>query len=193
MKKTSKLLRKFFITITVLFVIVVTFLEIGSWYYKCPSTDCDCSGTLVCDPNHYPVNQEKVQTIQGLVELKRQGTEPSREDLNQIINPVNFEEIYGLNGVLCGNDMVYVRDNLSAEGKYYVARHELEHLFLRNGINTECSDKEQCAMLNAAKIYPVGFVETILSSLYLSAKESPTIWCFLFGSWRIFRMHILTW
>ena len=94
MKKTSKLLRKFFVTITVLFVIVVTFLEIGSRYYKCPSTDCDCSGTLVCDPNHYPVNQEKVQTIQGLVELKRQGTEPSREDLNQIINPVNFEALF---------------------------------------------------------------------------------------------------
>jgi len=192
-KKTPKLLRKIVIGVTVFFVIAVTFLETGSRYYKCPSTGCDCSDILVCDPNHYPVNQEKVQTIQGLIELKRQGIEPSRKDLDQIINLVEFEEIYGLNGVLCGSDMVFVRDNLSAEGKYYVVRHELEHLFLRNGINIECSDKEQCAMLNAAKVYPVGFVETILSSVYLSAKESPTVWCFLFGSWRIFRTHILTW
>ena len=176
-----------------LFVIAVTFLEIGSRYYKCPSTGCDCSDTLVCDPNHYLVNQEKIQTIQGIVELKRQGTEPSRKDLNQIINLVAFDEIYGLNGILCGNDMIFVRDNLSTEGKYYVARHELEHLFLRNGINTECNDNEQCATINAAKIYPLGFVETILSSLYVSASESPTVWCFLFGSWRIFRTYILTW
>ena len=191
-KKTPKLL-KFFIGVTVFFVIALAFLEIGSRYYKCPSTDCDCSGTLVCDPNYYPVNQEKIQIIHGLVELKRQGIEPTREDLDQIINLVTFEEIYGLNGILCGSDMVFVRDNLSAEGKYYVARHELEHLFLCNGINTDCNDNEQCAMLNAAKVYPIGFVETILSSVYLSAKESPTVWCFLFGSWRILRTDILGW
>ena len=193
MKKTPRRLRKIFIAATVSFVVAVSFLEIGSRYYECPSTDCDCSGTLVCDPKHYPINQEKVQTIQGLVELKRQDTEPAREDLDQIINLVEFEEIYGMNGVLCGSGMVFVRDNLGSEGRYYVARHELEHLFLRNGINTDCNDKEQCAMLNAAKVYPVGFVKTILSSVYLSAKESPTIWCFLFGSWRIFRAHILAW
>jgi hypothetical protein len=124
MKKISRLFRKFFIAGTVLVVVAVAFLEIGSRSYECPSTGRDCSDILVCDPNYYPVNQEKIQSIHGLAELKRQGTEPSREDLDQIINLVEFEEIYGLNGVLCGNDMVFVRDNLGAEGKYYVARHE---------------------------------------------------------------------
>ncbi len=193
MKRTSKLLRTFLVCTTILLVVSIFFLETGSRYYECPYMGQNCSDILVCDPNYYPVRQEKIQMIQALIESKGQGTEPSREDLDKIINQVKYEDMMGLNGILCGSGMVFVRGNLRDEGKYFVARHELEHLFIRKGVNTECLDEEQCAMLNAARIYPIGFIETVLSSIYLSAKESPTVWCFLFGSWTIFREDILAW
>ena len=191
MKRISRLLRKFLAGGAILFVVSIIFLEAGSRYYKCPPTDQNPSSDKVCNPSHYPVNQIKVHTLQVLIEAKRQGAEPSREDLDQIINLVKYEDMPGLNGAFCGNGMVFVRNDLGDEGKYYVARHELEHLLVENGVTNECYDEEQCAMLNAAKIYPVGFVQTILSSLYISAKESPTVWCYLFGSWFIFRAYLL--
>ncbi|GEM_PF-1615260 len=193
MKRTSKLLRNFFISIIVFIVAIIVFLEIGSKYYKCPISDQPPQNIFVCDSNYYSVNQRKLQTIQRLIELKQQGIEPSREDLDQVINVVKYEDMPGLNGVLCGDGMIFVRDSLSNEGKYFVARHELEHAFIHNGVDTECENDEYCATMSAVKVYPIGFVETVLSSLYLAAKESPTIWCFLFGSWRIFRTYIFPW
>ena len=193
MKRTTKLLRKFLIGTTVFIIVVVAFLDTGSRYYKCPVTDQQPRNVLVCNLNYYSVNQNKIQTIQTIIELKQQGIEPSREDLDQAINSVKYEDMPGLNGIVCGSDMIFVRDNLSDEGKYFVARHELEHVFIRNGMNKECNKEEYCATMSAAKIYPVGSIETILSSLYISVQESPTVWCFLFGSWNIFRAYILAW
>jgi hypothetical protein len=193
MKRTSKLIRKFLVGATISLVVSIMFLEIGSQYYQCPDTGQNNADVLACHSSHYPVDPEQMQMIQALSEAQRQGTEASKKELDQIINLVKYEEMGGLNGVACGNGMLFVRDNLSEEAKYFVARHELEHAFRWKGVNLECSKEEYCATMIAAKIYPVGFIETILSSLYLSASESPTVWCFLFGSWRIFREYILGW
>ena len=193
MKRIPKLLKIFFMGTTLFTIVAIAFLETGSRYYKCPATDQLSQNVLVCDLNHYSINQNKIQTIQRLIELKQQGIEPSREDLDQAINLVKYQDMYGLNGVSCGDGMIFVRDNLGGDGKYFVARHELEHVFRQNGIDNGCKEEEYCATISAVKVYPVGFVETIVSSLYTALRESPTIWCFLFGSWRIFRTYIFPW
>lgn len=177
-----------------IFILIgILFLETGSKFYQCPGRAKNFNSILVCDPGHYPVDAEQMQTIQILGEAERQGNEPSREDLDRVINFVDYEEMPGLNGVACGNGMLFVRDNLSGEARYFVARHELEHAFRSNGGNPDCSKEEYCATMRAARIYPIGFIETIYSSLAIGARESPTIWCFLFGSWRVFRAYILGW
>lgn len=191
--RTIKLLRNFFIGVTIFFVATIMFLEIGSNYYKCPITHQSTRSELLCNSTYYPVNPNKSQTIQRIIKLKQQGIEPSREDLDQAINLLKYEDMPGLNGIACWTGMIFIRDNLSNEGKYFVARHEMEHFFIRNGMDKQCSQEEFCATINAAEIYPAGFVETILSSLYIKSKESPTIWCFLFGSWKIFRTYIFAW
>jgi hypothetical protein len=193
MHPISNRLGKFLVGATIFFVVSIIFLETGSKYYKCPDSGQSYSNVLACDPNHYPVDPEQMRRILVISEAQRQGIEPSREDLDQVINVVKYEDISGLNGIACGNGMLFVRDDLSNEAKDFVGRHELEHAFRRNGVNLECQKEEYCATMSAAKIYPVGFIETILSSLYLSASESPTVWCFLFGSWRIFRAYVLGW
>jgi len=191
MNRISKRTVKILVGAIMFFVVSIIFLETGSKYYECPDTGPHYRKLFACDSNHYSVDPEQMQMIQALSEAQRQSAEPSREDLDQVINFVKYEEMGGLNGVACGNGMLFVRDNLSSEGKYFVARHALEHAFRRNGVNLDCSKEEYCATMAAAKIYPVGFIETILSSLSLSASESPTVGCFLFGSWRIFRAFIL--
>jgi hypothetical protein len=189
--KTTRILMKFLITAAMFTIAVIAFMEIGSKYYKCPAGGSP-RRRLVCDPI-YPVDQNKAQSLQAIMELKQQGIEPSRQDLDEAIYLAKYEEMGGMNGTVCPMDMIFVRDNLGGEGKYFVARHELEHVFIRNGMNQDCKKEEYCATMSAARSYPVGFIETILSSLSISAKESPTVWCFLFGSWSIFREYILGW
>jgi hypothetical protein len=174
-------------------LLAILFLEMGSRFYQCPGRANNYNSVLVCDPGRYPVDPGQMQTVQSLSMAERQGTEPSREDLERVVNFVDYEDMPGLNGVACGNGMLFVRDNLGGEAKYFVARHELEHAFRRNGVNLDCSKEEYCATMSAARIYPAGFMETIFSSLAMSARESPTIWCFLFGSWRAFRAYVLVW
>jgi len=186
-----KVLRKFFIGASIFIVAFIIFLEIGSRHYECPATDQSPQEVLVCDPHYFPVDQIKTQAIQKIVESKRQGREPSRQDLDRAINTEKYENMPGLNGIACGDGMIFVRDNMSSQEKYFVARHELEHIFRRNGMNVECGKEEYCATMIAAKAYPAGFAATILSSLYISSKESPTVWCFLFGSWNVFREYVI--
>ena len=191
MTRLSVRLRKFLLGASLLAVAAIAFLEIGSRCYHCPVADQALADPSVCDPDVYPPDQEQLQRIQAAVEAKRAGAEPSRADLERMVERVDYHAIMGLNGVACGNGMVFVRMGLPGQAGYYVARHELEHIFLREGVSAACPEEETCAMWRAARVYPLGFVETILSSLYLSARESPDIGCFLFGSWRIFREHIL--
>ncbi len=193
MKRSARRFRKFLLGTLVLAVAAVAFLEVGSKFYVCPPPPPSARRFIVCDTFYYPVNSLKGQSVQGLVAAKLQGVEPSRADLDAAISVVAYEDMDGLNGVVCTNGMIFVRSNLGGEARYFVARHELEHVFLSTGAVPACSPEEVCATLAAAKRYPVGFIETVVSSLYLSATESPTVWCFLFGSWRIFRGYILAW
>ncbi len=172
-------------------LVLIHILEFGSRYYQCPWPDPGFE-TRVCNISDFPVDEYKIQLIQELVERERQGIKPSRSGLLKAAIFVNYEEIYGLNGIVC-NGMFFVRDNLPDEGKLFVARHELEHIFQDNGINHGCYEIqfESCATSEAAKEYPVGFIEAILSSLILAFQESPTIWCFLFGSWFVFTHSVL--
>ena len=191
MSRPGRRKRRLVIPIVSLTVGGIILLEIGSRYYHCPATAQLPEPTVVCDAGYYPASQGKLQTIQAIIESKGQGMEPSRADLEKAANFVKYEDMPGLNGVACGNGLIFVRDNLGNEGRYFVARHELQHLFARNGVDQQCSQKEYCATITAARMYPVGFVETVLSSLYISASESPTVWCFLFGSWSVFRTYLL--
>lgn len=193
MQKATKRFRKFLFGAILCIAAFIVFLEIGSKNYVCPITEQDVSEALVCNPNSYPVDQAKARAIQVLFESKRQGREPSREDLDRVINLVSAADMPGLNGVECGNGMIFIRDNLGNEARYFVARHELEHAFRSLGMSRECSKEEYCATISAARVYPVGFIETIFASLYASFKASPTVWCFLFGSWKIFRSYIFPW
>ncbi|MBI5953610.1 MAG: hypothetical protein HY865_18300 [Chloroflexi bacterium] len=187
------LLRKLLAGTALFIAIVFAFLEIGSRYYKCPVTDWHHQDVLVCDTNYYPVNQNRIYAVQSIIKQKQQNMEPSREDIDQAVNLTKYEDMPGLNGIVCEDGMIFVRDNLSSEGKYFVARHELEHVFIGNGLNKDCVKEEYCATMSAVKNYPLGFVETVLSSLYISSQEAPTVWCFIFSSWNIFRVYVLGW
>jgi hypothetical protein len=191
MKKITKLIKRSFTVSVVLFIAGIIFLEIGSRNYEFPISSRISTGTLLCNSE----NQSKIQVVQVVVEQRRLGKEPSREDLEKASTSVKNENMVGLNGVACTNDMIFLRESLSGEAKLFVARHEMEHVFRKDGVGDDCgsSDEEYCATISAAKRYPIGFIETIFSSLYTSAKESPTIWSFLFGSWKIFRMYIFPW
>jgi hypothetical protein len=185
-----RILLKFIIGTSIFIVAFAIFLEIGSRHYRCQITDQNPQAVLVCDPDHFPISQSKSQAIQNIIESKQQGIEPSRKDLDRAVNIEKYENMPGFNGVACGDGMIFIRHDLGDEAKYFVARHELEHIFIRHGMNSECDSEEYCATIIAAKVYPAGFVSTIISSLSLSAKESPTVWCFLFGSWKIFK-HLM--
>ncbi len=193
MRKTAKSLGSFFSWAAAFMLAVVVFLELGSRYYTCPSSGQTYPTSMICNRGIHPINQSKVGAVQGLILLRRMGFEPSRQDLDRAINLVKYADMEGLNGIDCGDGMIFVRDNLGVEGKYYVARHELEHELLNHGVDPWCSNPEYCATWRAAKVYPIGFLETILSSLYIASTAYPTVWCFLFGSWRIFRVFILGW
>ena len=182
---------KFFLGCIAVVFFLILFLELGSRYYQCLSLD-QSTETRACNLSNYPVDENKIQIIRELVERELQGNKPTRDDLIKAVIFVDYKEIYGLNGAAC-NGMVFVRDNLPDEGKLFVARHELEHIFQDYGINHGCNegDYERCATREAAKEYPIGFIETIVSSLILSFQESSTIWCSLFGSWYIFTHFVL--
>jgi hypothetical protein len=193
MRIAAILFRKLLITAMFFGVATIAFLEIGSRYYRCPETGRSYAGSSVCDPRHHPVDQNRIQAILTVIKSGKPGLEPSRADLDRIITLTKYEEMPGLNGILCPSGMIFVRDNLSSEAKYFVARHELQHVYSEHGMNTQCGKEEYCATMSAARVYPLGFVETILSSLSVSFNESRTVWCFLFGSWNIFKIYLLAW
>ncbi len=191
MKRVFGLIKKLLVGATILLAAGTLFLEVGSRVYRCPGAGKYGPDMSVCNADEHAVNPQQLEMIQRLSEASRSGVEPSRESLDQVINLVDYEDMRGLNGVICGDGMIFVRGNLGRDARYFVARHELDHAFGIGGPGPACSPGEYCATMHAAAFYPLGFIETIVSSLYISATEAPTVWCWLFGSWAIFRTYIL--
>ena len=60
----------------------------------------------MCNPDYFPISQNKTQVIQKIIDSKQQGIEPSREDLDRAINIEKYENMPNLNGVVCGDGMI---------------------------------------------------------------------------------------
>ncbi|MBN1440730.1 MAG: hypothetical protein JW929_15090 [Anaerolineales bacterium] len=76
-------------------------------------------------------------------------------------------------------------------GQAFVARHELAHARDAASGNFNCAERESAATRDAAPAYPAGFVETVVSCLWISYQDPPDKHCWLFGSWRIFKFVVL--
>jgi len=172
-----------------LFAIFIFYLEEGSKTYVCEVEKRSCY-LKVCDTQYYPIDQNKIKKINELIELKNADIEPSRIQLMEAITIAPYSDMEGVNGVFCNNS-IFVRDNLSYEGQLFVARHELSHAFQSALLGESCTNNESCATINSAISYPMGFIETVISSLVISFNDSTDKQCFLFGSWKIFRYYIL--
>jgi len=191
---------------------MVLFLEAGSRWYREPEGDfpaperavCDLDRypldegkTLViqelvgvCDLDRYPLDEGKTLVIQELVGKKARGEKITREDLDRALISAPQDDMPGLNGVVC-NQMIFVSSRLPESARYYVARHELEHVFQQQGMDGDCQDWELCATWAAAWEFPLGLLRTITSSLREAYRISPSLWSFLFSSWRVFKLTLL--
>ena len=168
----------------------ILFLELGSRLYYEDGVDLfTLPPAAVCDPTQYPPDPARLAALEDLLEVSRQGRRVTREELEDVLVPAPQEDMPSMNGVFCGG-MVIVSQRLSPSARYYVARHELEHYFQIQGLKADCQDWELCATWGAAREYPWGFITTISSSLWESAR-STSIWNFLFGSWEIFKVYLL--
>jgi hypothetical protein len=190
MNKTLHLVGKIFLSGLLLLVAFVLFLEIGSRRYVKNRVPRGSIEFVVCDESKYPVDEEKIQVLEALVDARREGQDITREDLDAAVIVVREEDMAQINGVYC-NGLIYVSEALPEEARYYVARHELEHLFQDKGVTKECENDESCANWIAGSEYPLGLLQTIFSSLIRAYRLYPSLWAFLFGSWRIFKVYFL--
>jgi len=169
----------------------ILFLEVGSyWYFEGAPETLFLPLAAVCDPEVYPPDPDKLATLEGLLEVRRQGREISPEELERALVAAPQADLPYRNGVFC-NGIVYISQRLSIPARRYVARHELEHYFQFQGLDGGCQDWELCATWEAAREYPWGFLTTITSSLVESFRLSPSFWDFLFSSWKIFKIYLL--
>jgi hypothetical protein len=170
-------------------VVFISYVDYGSVHYDC-SADRIAVCHIVCDPDYRLADPKKTAALEALIERKARGDEPTREELMNAAVVVPYADITGLNGVYC-NDNIFVRDNLGDEGKAFVARHEFAHALGDSNVRETCSYGESCATMNAALAYPMGFVETVASSLWFSFEAHKDKQCFFFDSWGIFKVYIL--
>lgn len=168
----------------------ILFLEVGSRLYARERKPRSAFDPVVCDPTSYPVDQDKIRELNALVEAKRGGQDITRGDLIRAMILVREEDMTRINGIYC-NGLIYVSAGLPERAMYYVARHELEHVFQHKGVTRECENDEFCANWIAGSEYPLGLLQTVFSSLIKAYRLYPSVWAFLFGSWRIFRFYFL--
>jgi hypothetical protein len=145
---------------------------------------------LACDTNRYPPDQEKIDFLAVLVEKQLQGLPITQEDLDRSMYLVPNHDMVGINGLFC-NGMIYISDRLKQGARYYVARHELEHVFQAQGLSGDCGDQESCAHWTAAKEYPLGLIQTVVSSIVGAYRLSPSLWAFLVNNWVMFKFYFL--
>lgn len=178
------------LVLLVLLIGGILFLELGSrLYYEDETEVFTLPPAAVCDPVRYPPDPAKLAALEELLDVRLEGRRINPQELERALVPVPQEDMPGLNGVFCSG-MVIVSQRLSPSARLYVARHELEHYFQIEGLDGDCQDWELCATWGAAREYPWGFITTISSSLWASAR-SGSIWDFLFGSWEIFKVYLL--
>ena len=190
MAKKKRLFTKFFVGSLFLLGFTILFLELGSRWYREPEGDFPAPERAVCDLDRYPLNEGKTLVIQELVGKKARGEKITREDLDRALISAPQDQMPYLNGVVC-NQMIFVSSRLPESARYYVARHELEHVFQQQGMDNDCQDWELCATWAAAWEFPLGLLRTISSSLREAYRISPSLWSFLFSSWRVFKFTLL--
>ncbi len=191
MEPKKRKLTRIVLILLALFVGSIVFLELGSrWYFKEEVETVSVPPAVVCDPDLYPPDPEKLEALDNLQEAYRQGDRITPAQLEGVLIAIPQDDMPYMNGVFC-NGMVYISQRLSPPARRYVARHELEHYFQFQGLDNDCQDWELCATWKAAREYPWGFLSTITSSLWASFRLSPSFWDFLFGSWNIFKIYLL--
>lgn len=174
-----------------LLIAFILFLELGSRrYYEGDLETITLPPAAVCDPTLYPPDPEKLAGLENLLGIRREGRGITPAELEGALVSVPQADLPYRNGVFC-NGLVYISQRLSAPARRYVARHELEHYFQLQGLDSGCQDWELCATWEAARDYPWGFLTTITSSLAESFRHSPSVWHFLFSSWTIFKIYLL--
>ena len=190
MAKKKRLLPRFFVGSLFFLGFTILFLELGSRWYREPEGDFPAPEWAVCDLDRYPLDEGNTLVIQELVGKKVQGEKITREDLDRALISAPQYDMPGLNGVVC-NKMIFVSSRRPEYPRYYVARQELEQVFKQQGMDNDCQDWELCATWAAAWDFPLGLLRTISSSLREAYRISPSLWSFLFGSWRIFKFTLL--
>jgi hypothetical protein len=179
-----------FIMLAIILVTLVVFLELGSnWYIQSHPTS-EAPPILVCHLDYYPVDQKKTESLAELLDKYKKGEKISTRELDQVALLASQGDMPGLNGIVC-NGMIIVSDRLVGSARIYVIRHELEHIFQMEGLETDCQDDELCATWAAARVYPVGFIAAVISSLIEAYQETSSIWEFLFSSWYLFKIYLL--
>jgi hypothetical protein len=189
---SSKVRRPLRIALVLLLLLIggILFLELGSRLYYADGKDLFAlPPAAVCDPAQYPPDLARLAALEDLLDVRHQGRRITPQELEDVLVEAPQEDMPGMNGVFCSG-MVIVSKRLSPSARLYVARHELEHYFQMEGLDGGCQDWELCATWGAAREYPWGFITTISSSLWESAR-STSIWNFLFGSWEIFKVYLL--
>jgi len=190
MKGIKRALGNLILVIIFVSVVFVLYLELGSRKYVQEMPDRECPLRVVCDLTRYPVNQEKIRILNGLVQKRQEGVAVTREDLDRAMILVPEEDMIALNGIYC-NDQIYVSRRLPEAARYYVARHELEHVFQNYQVGEVCEDPEFCANCVAGREYPFGLLQTITSSLVAAYRLSPSLEDFLFSAWLTFKAYFL--
>ncbi len=190
MAKSKRLFPRFLLGGLFLLGFMILFLELGSRLYREPEGDFPAPEWVVCDLERYPPDEGKQLVIQELVDKKARGEKITREDLYRALISAPQDQMPNLNGIVC-NQMIFVSSRLPESARYYVARHELEHVFQLEGMDPDCQDWELCATWAAAWEFPLGLLRTITSSLREAYRISPSLWSFLFSSWRVFKFTLL--
>lgn len=189
----AKLFRNCVMVILILILLLLIFiltLEIGIRNYPPPAEPPKERVFIACDSNLYPPDPAKLTLLEKLVEKRRQNIIPSKEELENAMYLVPNRDMIGINGVYC-NEMIFVSERLPTVARYYVARHELEHLFQAAGVAGDYQDHELSANWVAASEYPLGLFQTVVSSLVGSYQLSPSFWVFLLNGWHLFKFYFL--
>ena len=192
MEKVLKLFFKILLGITLVLGVLILALEISTRRLNPSQEPPRPPKFLACDTTRYPPDQEKIAFLAVLVEKQLQGLPITQEDLDRSMYLVPNHDMVGINGLFC-NGMIIISERLPIGARYYVARHELEHLFQSAGVAADYQDMEFSAHWVATREFPLGLIHTVISSLVGAYQLSPSTWAFLVNIWVMFKFYFLGW